>query len=117
MIHITEDCLGEFGFRVVWKVLPHWADVRVYEITSREDGTPGFDRRGARSLPDPVHDITDAEVYLKGYIKWDGCSELDQGCPHWCGPIYYKKHIALLEWLYKRAQELMEAGNWSPWDE
>jgi hypothetical protein len=118
---LTEDCLveftGGFGFRAVFSYYEHWTDLKVYEITSRTiDGMPSFDRAGATSWPDPVDSIDDAEIYLKGYIKWDGCSELDQGCPHWCGPRDYKKHIALLEHLYRRSQELMTSGNWEPWD-
>jgi len=118
---LTEDCLvdvaGGFGFRVVFSYLEHWTDLKVYKITSRDtDGLLSFDRKNARSLPDPVESIDEAEVYLEGYIKWDGCSELDQGRPHWCGPFDYKQHIALLEHLYRRSQELMTRGNWEPWD-
>jgi hypothetical protein len=116
---LIEDCLANpFGFRVRWEYESHSAKLSIYEIVSRDqDNTPYFHRDGATISPDNVKNIQEAEVYLSGYIKWDGCSELDQGCPHWCGPTDYKKHIALLEWSYRRAQELMEAGNWSPWDD
>lgn len=108
---LTEDVLGEFGFRVVWRYRPHWADVRVYDITSRTvDGEPLFDRDGRTSLPDPVDSIEEAEVYLDGFVKWDGCSELDQGNPHWCGAVGFGQHILLLEYIYKRAFQLMGGG-------
>jgi len=119
-LQLTEDCLVDIagGFRVVFSYLEHWTDLKVYKIAGRDldDDRASFDRAGAMNSSDLVYDIEKAETYLEGYIKWDGCSELDQGCPHWCGPRDYKQHIALLEHLYRRSQELMARGNWEPWD-
>jgi hypothetical protein len=119
---LVEDALvnAEFGFRVHWKYSSHWADVEVYEYIGEEVSNPPrkfFNRKNWVSSPDPVYSIDEAEPYLTGYIKWDGCSELNIGCPHWCGPYQYKKHFALLEWLYKRSRELLEAGKEYGWDD
>ena len=107
---MVEDILGEFGFRVRWTVDDYWASVEVYEIVSIECETERilFPAVDCRVLPfDNTDNIDEAEKYLEGYVKWDGCTELDQGRPHWCGPTGYKKHIALLGYIYKRAFELM----------
>lgn len=105
----TEDILGEFGFRLVWSVSDHWADVKVYEILARdENAEPVFAHREWKSLPgDSVTDVSEAEVYCEGYVKWDGCAELDQGAPHWCGPDDFVRHCVLLKHIYLRAFELM----------
>lgn len=106
----VEDIFGDFGFRVKWSVVDHWADIEVYEVESRGtelNSKPQFHRKGAACSPDGVEDISEAEKYLEGYIKWDGCTELDMGCPHWCGPSGYVTHCELLKYIYRRAHELM----------
>jgi len=111
---LTEDILGEFGFRVVWSYQPHWTDVKVYSIESREGiegGAPLFERKDAKHSQDTVTEIADAEVYLEGYLKWDGCNELDQGDHHFCGVDQIIKHCMLLQYLWRRAHELMDASD------
>lgn len=111
---LTEDILGEFGFRVVWSVLPHWADVEVYEITSRQESAPLFHRKDAPTTPDNVPGIEQADKYLTGYLKWDGCNELDQGCHHFCEEEQLIKHCLLLRYLWQRAHELMDSSDHKP---
>lgn len=96
---VTEDVLGDYGFRLEWSVHSHYAEVTARLINDR-DG-------------DSV-DVDD-EVYLTGYVKWDGCTELDQGCNHWCGPCHYTRHFALLKHIYLRAFELMDRTPWEEW--
>lgn len=111
-----EDIMGEFGFRLVWAVADHWVDVVAYEITYRdESGKPMFNRADWQSLPDPVASHEQAETYLTGFVKWDGCSELNQGQPHWCGASGFKKHCALLRHIYERAFQLMGREPDKPW--
>lgn len=105
----TEYIFGEFGFCVRWKCQDHWADVEVFEIIARDEGNlPMYELKGARVLPsDSTTEPDDAEPYLKGFVKWDGCAELDMGRPHWCGGASFKKHCDLLKHIYHRAFELM----------
>lgn len=113
----VEDVGGEWGFRLVWSVQPYWADVTAYKVSGIDTTGPMplFDRKGATSWPDGVSDHNDAEPYLTGYIKWDGCIELDQGRPHWCSPIDIKKHCSLLRYIYERSFELMGREPEEPW--
>ncbi len=106
-----EDVLGEFGFRIEWSALDHWADFKVYDICGRGP-EPMFHKKDASSYPDSVTDTAGADLYVSGYIKWDGCSQMDWGpeCSHFCGADAFKKHIALLKHLYLRAPELMGRG-------
>lgn len=103
------------GFRLVWSVSDTWADVTAYEMTGTfMDGSPCFELESGNGC-DATENIDEAEVYLSGFVKWDGCTELDQGQPHWCGPNGYKKHIALLRHIYIRAHELMGRQPEEPW--
>lgn len=113
-----EDVGGEFGFRLRWRVSDHWADVEAWEVAAICEGKKEF-----RSSSDPFReftaDVEKAEKYLDGFIKWDGCAELNQGCPHWCGAKDFKKHMALLKYIYLRSSVLMgrgEDGLDTPWN-
>lgn len=108
-----EFVFGEMGYLLHWTVSNSWADVVAHRITgrTRPEGVAlyGYD---FKETPPP-----DDDADIDGYIKWDGCSELDQGRPHWCGPRDYKMHMALLTYLYRRAFELMGRDQFDVWDE
>lgn len=106
---LFEDILGDFGFRIRWRYQSHWADVDVWQIAGRDiEGVPLFERNGATDGMGMVQEIEAAEMYLTGFIKWDGCAELDQGNHHWCGIHDFKKHADLLQWLWIRSGQLLE---------
>ncbi len=102
-----EDVGGEFGFRLKWSVLDHWADVEAWEIASRIDDEKGTPQFLSESLVEHLPFDEKLPKYLDGLVKWDGCSEFEFGNIHWCGPRYYLKHFALLKHIYNRAQVLM----------
>lgn len=112
-----EDIGGDFGFRLKWSVSDSWANVTAYKIVAVEDdsGKKFFERRPWKRSGDHVEHIDKAESYLDGWVKWDGCSELNQGKPHWCGPNDFKHHMALLKYIYLRAFELMGREPEEPW--
>lgn len=106
------DPMGDgFGFRCKWEAQSHWADVTVWEVvalgSSDEPGKKFFDKAPWEGSGNHTENIEEAEKYLDGFVKWDGCTELNQGQPHWCGPHGYKKHIAILKYIYQRAHQLM----------
>ena len=115
----TEDIMGDFGFRLCWEASDYWMNVHVFEITARDgkDDRPMFPKMGAQSRPDDVYSHEEAEPYLTGFVKWDGCSEFDIGQPHWCGASDYVKHCALLKHIYHRAFELMGREPEELWEE
>lgn len=60
------------------------------------------------------------ELYCTAYMKWDGCCHVwfgeeegegdkkqQDGYLHLCGKHSWKQHIAMMEWLYKLASELI----------
>lgn len=105
---------GRFGFRVDWSYRNYWCDFTVREVVGHE-APPGDERlyraKDWQSLPsDIIEDVEKAEVYLSGYIKWDGCSDVSGVSDGWhlCGGHDWHKHIRLMEWIYRRAMALME---------
>lgn len=108
----TEDVLGEFGFRLAWEVDDYHANVTAYKIASIVIGDRDSDdviqfESVSGTGEQFTADLGSAEKYLSGFVKWDGCTELDMGCPHWCSPLDYIKHGELLKHIYQRAFVLM----------
>lgn len=115
------DPMGDgFGFRCKWAVRDHWADVEVFEVVATGDSNSPdkkfFELKDWQRSGDDTEDIEKAGPYLTGFVKWDGCTELDQGQPHWCGPHGYKKHIAILKYIFVRAHQLMGREPETSWD-
>ncbi len=115
-ITLEEDAFGEklgLGYRVRYRFQQYWCDVEVFAYAGAGEFAilNEFD-----SICGLTASLDNVKPEFTGYIKWDGCSEFDFGRPHWCGPPSYKKHFAILEHVYKRAQQLMENGNDDPWD-
>ena len=50
-------------------------DYTVYDHEGRDEhNNPLFHRAGSELSPDPVARMAEAEPYLHGTVKWDGCS-------------------------------------------
>ncbi len=91
---MTEDILGRYGFRVKWTYCNFYVTAVVYDnALHHKDG---------RANQNDYEDL-----YLSAYVRWDGCTDVHDQHHHWCSPSEYKLHFALLEYLYRRAFELM----------
>ena len=101
MLERIVSCDGYVNFIIqVTELTDHYLDADVYEVTSwnAEDNTP-----------------CDKDKYCKAYMKWDGCCHVwfgeedetgkSDGYMHLCGVDSWKKHILLMEELYKCAEE------------
>lgn len=69
-----------------------------------------YDRRGSTHT-DPVGDLSDAQVYLHGSIKWDGCSnwnydEQERVMLHFCRKEQAAAIGVLFTRMYEWAKEL-----------
>lgn len=46
----------------------------------------------------------DSELYLKGFIKWDGCSHIwfgdENGYLHLCGKTYFEQHKRVMDAIW-----------------
>jgi len=102
------------NFTVVAKPSSHHCDFDVYEIASREPTITW-------SLPDKcspefTEDLSKAEKFLHGFIKWDGCSnwhfDIQDGCMiHFCSADESQAIGNLFRELYLIADELIP--NWN----
>lgn len=117
-LHVTERILAPFGFVLKWSVERHWANVEVYRVVATEGdaNAPLFEDVEGFSTERLTDLLDNAKIYLDGFVKWDGCSELDQRCPHWCGDGDFKAHCILLLHICCRAKELMDQAPEPDWD-
>jgi hypothetical protein len=84
------ECVGDSG---------EGTDVRV------------FLRKGWTSFHEETTNLDEAEVFVEGSIKWDGCSNLTHGvdgrCIHSCSREEAMKIGALIGRLYDIARDMM----------
>lgn len=112
----------ELPYYVTYEVKSHHADFTAYEVfvmcdkngvLSMKDGMPPLFESGFGS--DPVWRIEEAEVYLRGFVKWDGCSNWDfktnPVMKHFCGRDDFVFVSRLLEKMWDIAAKEIPAWN------
>ena len=88
----------------------------IYTIVGTDcDRKVYWQKRGVPTRPKPVENIDDAELYLHGDVKWDGCSnwyfyEQDRVMLHFCGLKDIQSVGQVMERCWHWAGELMT--NW-----
>lgn len=115
---IIEQIGGEFGVTVIYTLDPKYKshiDFFATEVTGIEDspnkGKIIYERRGAGNSMDTVYDPHEAEPFIAGSVKWDGCSHMwfgnKDGYLHLCGFEDVDKLSNTLKQIHKRCGELM----------
>lgn len=77
----------------------HSCTFKVYEVSSwnMEDNTP-----------------SETELYLKGYVKFDGCSHIwfggedRDGYLHLCGKFYWDNHKKVMDAIWQKCSERID---------
>jgi len=93
-------------------------DIKVYRVVSfDEKDVPYFKRFGAASGMDMVGVHKDAQVYLEGRVKWDGCSDFrftehDRCALHFCEKESAQNLGVLMGRIYDMAKEMMPKADW-----
>lgn len=96
----------------VWDNETHGYEFELFEIV----GWTGdnfkellYERKGSTMSGDhSKNGLEDAQPYLTGFIKWDGCSHMyfgDEGYLHLCGLNTFEKLQKVLQKLIDRARE------------
>ena len=98
----------------------HWIDFAAYIVVCHVRDTKGFDpklppeaclfaKRDATPTERVTTNINDAEVFVTGFIKWDGCSEwhFDEGGYHACGLEQAERVGRIARVLYQEAGNIM----------
>lgn len=79
----------DVGFRIRFRPASHSAEYRVAEVASQDDDDPNDINYGDVGQG-WTKSIDEAEALIRGWIKWDGCCDLDIGEGdsyqlHFCG--------------------------------
>lgn len=115
MKEITEK-YENLWFTVVYKPGTASVEFECYEwMAVDEKDTPQYELKGSgNGFGDCMPDISKAETYITGVVKWDGCSHFyfggsdNDGYLHLCGKDSIEKHQKIVGMIYKRCGELME---------
>ena len=106
----------DIGFAAkVTKQESHWIEFSVYEIEGVADkGQRFFHRKDSPVSPDPVESMDEADVYLHGSVKWDGCSnwhfdEQDRSLLHGCSREDLTKLGEVMAKCWDYAKENLES--------
>src|SRR5690242_15475325 len=91
--HSTEQIGGEHGVTVRYEVYEGYVEFFAAEVTGvgvhPDPGVKYYWRKGATSSEDNTTDFNNAERYIDGTVKWDGCSHFNfgdnTGYLHLCG--------------------------------
>lgn len=103
----------------------HWMDFEVYHIT----GYPGYPEeckdapasdfsvamKGWKQSGDDVggDDLDNAEIYARGSVKFDGCSNWHWNkCTHICGIDEAAKHCSMVYRVFERMKALVPEHDW-----
>lgn len=121
----TENKTEQKLFKRLWFFVVAELDVdgnrvkfTVYDIEGLEDGDekkPLFHKEGSPSHPDPVRTIEEADIYLHGEVKWDGCSnwhfdQQDRVMLHGCSREDVQRYGDIMGACWDWASELLP--NW-----
>lgn len=79
----------KLGFSVVARPRGFSVDYDIYSHEGRDEHGFLFHKKGSDDYPDPVSDILKADIFVRGSVKWDGCSnwyfdEQDRNMIHGC---------------------------------
>ena len=106
----------DLEFTVIAVPHEYYVEYTIYdhETLSIDGCDPSFHRAGSHSHPDPVDTVEEAEPYLHGQVKWDGCSnwyfdEQDRVMLHGCSRENVQRFGDIMAACWDWTQELIPA--------
>ncbi len=117
--------LPELGYSVVAVAHSHRVEYTLYQIASHQQGSDGqytvprWPVRGSVTSGDDTDVLADAEVYLHGAVKWDGCSdwhfdEQDRVMLHGCDRDALLNIGKVMAWCWDCTAELCPSWDGTP---
>ena len=111
----------ELSFTVVAITHDYYVDYVIYDHEGEDsEGNFLFHKKDSKRYPDPVESIVEADVFIHGEVKWDGCShwyfdEQDNCMLHGC----CKKDIIRFGLILGECYELTKklCVDWCNWNE
>ena len=119
--HVRHSC--ELDFTIVAEVHEYRVHFTIYDIEGWQEGdtkgvydSPGWHRAGSGTHPDFVDSLDDAQAYLHGEVKWDGCSnwhfdEQDRVMLHGCSRANVQRFGEVMALCWDWTAELCPAWN------
>lgn len=94
--------IGPLGWLVRYEHTDTWMDYKAYEVVSMsmDESEKSFRRLGATGSGDETDDPDKAES-LDGFVKWDGCMEIDMGRRHFCGAEDVEQYTTIVRKLHE----------------
>lgn len=98
------------GYEIHYEPGDHVMEFKAYEVVEATDA------KGAKSIlyagkeDDYVNTLDEAQIYLSGSVKWDGCSNLNfdaqESCMlHFCSLAGVQEMAAMIAKVYEIAKE------------
>ena len=89
---MTEKLIKHFpdlGFSIVAFPGAYFVEYIIYAHDGCDNEIPYFHKQDSACYPDPVTTFEEADVFMHGDVKWDGCSnwyfdEMSRGAFHGC---------------------------------
>lgn len=115
--------LEDLHFTVVSEARDYKVDFTVYDVVGFCEGAnkgvydrPIWHKIGATDSMDSVETLEEAEVFLHGQVKWDGCAdwyfdEQDRVMLHTCSRAGLERYSAVMLYCYDMARELLPDFN------
>ena len=106
----------DIGYTVnmtIGKQNDYYVDFEAFEILGDEDGAePRYWKKGEMSSFPGTTILEEAEYQIKGYIKWDGCANVDfNNSVHLCGPTEAKNLASLIIRLHDLAYNMLPSAD------
>ena len=102
----------ELAFTVVATPNEYYVDYKIYDHEGGDDkGNYLFHKKGADDYPNPVESMNDADIFIHGTVKWDGCSnwyfdEQDNCMLHGCSKEYIVRFGLILGECWELTKKL-----------
>jgi len=115
----TTRTLHEIGYTIRGRLDEngYYVEVEAYEMSASNPVL--FRKKNSSTAKDRyIEDLENAERFLSGHVKWDGCSNLcidecyDGSKMHFCGKSDATKIGVLLGAIYDLAYDLMPNADW-----
>ena len=109
----------DLGFLVVAQPSEYLVDYKIYDVIGYDtaDNEFVYERAGATDSMDTTKDLAEAQIFIQGHIKWDGCSNWsfdvqDECMLHCCDRHDLERIGLILATCWDWTAEL--CGKWNP---
>lgn len=104
----------ELGFTIVAEIEDYVLSFKCYEMYTIDlnsgQSTRAWQNAESHTSPNYTYSLANAEIYVHGFVKWDGCSNWhfniqDKSVIHFCGKDDLNKVSALLARCWTISEE------------